>query len=81
MAIETLSDDTTLTLTLTQDELWQVRGGNARVMTAAPSAVDDGIEMTHGDVIPFASGDVVRVWSPEASAARTVKVIRMPRSV
>lgn len=82
MTTETLSSTDLNTVTLTQDELWQARGGTLIVSTEAMSDETDGIALSDGDVLPLANGDVVRYRAKIPDGAlRPVTVVRILRSV
>lgn len=50
-------------VTLTADEVWQVRGGPVFVSTDASPDALAGLEMKNGDAIRFSSGKAVRYRS------------------
>lgn len=55
-------------VTLTADEVWQVRGGPVFITTEASPAALTGIEMKHGDAIRITTGKAVRYRSFEVGS-------------
>lgn len=66
-------------VTLTQDEIWQCRGGRVLTTVEAPTgdADDRGIVLTEGDVRVFRNGQTVRYRKFEA--ARRTEPARLHR--
>lgn len=67
-------------VTLTQDEIWQARGGSILTTTVAPTRADQGILLVPGAVRTFASGAVVRYRPvPSPGVAQKAILVREAR--
>lgn len=69
MPMITLANDTPVTVTLTEDELWQCQDGQVKVAKSAGDPPQGGVLLIPGDWREFASGDVVTVFRATSETA------------